>query len=148
MSDKKNNMSETNKRSTKRPTSPHIQIYSWNISSFTSILHRFTGIGLYLSVLAFSWFIVFYTYKTNVSEAAETCNCPITQIINYGFWGAIIFITFALYYHLCNGIRHLFWDLGKGFEIATAKRNGILVIILSIILTILSIGTVLYLKMS
>ena len=46
-----------------RPTSPHLQIYRWNISSITSIMHRLTGVALYFSILAIAWFIVYYTYN-------------------------------------------------------------------------------------
>ncbi|NBV05654.1 MAG: succinate dehydrogenase, cytochrome b556 subunit [Proteobacteria bacterium] len=144
----------TNKKTSKastsnRPTSPHIQIYRWNISSFTSILHRLTGAALYFSVLILSWYIVFYTYQTVIAPAeSESCDCPINQLIDYAFIVAGIFITFALYYHLCNGVRHLFWDIGKGFEKETSATNGYLVIITSIIITAITIGAVVYFKIS
>ena len=132
----------------KRPNSPHLQIYRWNISSFTSILHRLTGVMLYFSVVAISWYIVYYTYQINISEAAmENCDCLLKKFMNAIFIAAAISITFALYYHFCNGIRHLFWDIGKGFEKETAKTNGFLVIILSLIFTALTIGATIYLKL-
>jgi len=130
-----------------RPTSPHLQIYRWNISSLTSILHRLTGVALYFSVVAISWYVVYYTYQINIADSAETCDCPLQAIINNIFSLAAIFVTFALYYHFCNGIRHLFWDLGKGFDKKTAKTNGFLVIALALIFTTLTVGTVLYLKL-
>lgn len=130
-----------------RPTSPHLQIYKWNISSFTSILHRATGVLLYFSVVAICWYIVYYTYKINISESAETCDCPMKAFLENIFSLAAIFVTFALYYHFLNGIRHLFWDLGKGFKKETAQVNGFLIIALSFILTAVTIGTVLYLKL-
>ena len=71
------------------------------------------------------------------------CYCPWKNIIHYIIYLAILGWTFSLYYHLCNGIRHLFWDIGKGFEINTAKKTGISVIIISFILTALSILIVL-----
>ena len=122
-----------------RPTSPHLQIYSWNISSFTSILHRLTGVGLYFSILAISWYIVYYTYQINISESSESCDCPMQNILNYIFAIASGFVTFALYFHFCNGIRHLFWDIGKGFNKETAATNGFLVIISAIILSLIHI---------
>lgn len=135
------------KGSPSRPTSPHLQIYKWNISSFTSILHRATGVLLYFSVVAICWYIVYYTYKINIAESADTCDCPLNAIINNIFSLAAIGVTFALYYHFFNGIRHLFWDIGKGFEKETARTNGFLVIALAIIFTAVTIGTVLYLKL-
>jgi succinate dehydrogenase / fumarate reductase cytochrome b subunit len=129
-----------------RPTSPHLQIYKWNISSFTSILHRLTGIVLYASIVVISWYIVYYAYQINVSESMETCDCPMNAIFDKIFSLAAIAVTFCLYYHFNNGIRHLFWDLGKGFEKETAKTNGFLVIALSLIFTAITIGFSLYLK--
>jgi succinate dehydrogenase / fumarate reductase cytochrome b subunit len=123
----------------KKPTSPHIQIYKWNISSITSILHRFTGIALYFSIILLSWFLVFFAYGKIDISAQESCNCPITALINNILIIIAISIAFATYYHLCNGIRHLFWDFGKGFEVKTAKINGLIVILTSLILTLLSI---------
>ncbi len=131
----------------KRPTSPHLQIYRWNISSFTSILHRATGVLLYFSVLAISWYVVYYTYQINIAESDEACDCPLRAIIDQIFSLAAIGITFALYYHFVNGIRHLFWDIGKGFDKKTASRNGILVIISALLLTASTIGTVIFLKL-
>ncbi len=130
-----------------RPTSPHLQIYRWNISSLTSIMHRFTGIALYLSVVVICWYIVYYTYQINPAESSETCDCPMQQILTTIFSLAAIFITFALYYHFCNGVRHLFWDLGKGFEKNTTKKTGYLVILLSLVFTVATVGTAIYLKL-
>lgn len=129
-----------------RPTSPHLQIYRWNISSFTSILHRLTGVVLYFSIVAISWYIVYYTYQVNIAESSETCDCPMQAIFDKIFSLAAIAVTFCLYYHFANGIRHLFWDIGKGFTKETAKTNGFLVIALSLIFTAVTIGTALYLK--
>ncbi len=129
-----------------RPTSPHLQIYRWNISSLTSIFHRLTGIVLYISIVAISWYIVYYTYQINIAESMETCDCPMNEIFDKIFSLAAISVTFCLYYHFTNGIRHLFWDIGKGFEKETAKTNGFLVIALSLIFTAVTVGTVLYLK--
>ena len=130
-----------------RPTSPHLQIYKWNISSFTSILHRFTGVALYFSIVAISWYVVFYAYQVNIAEPSEACDCPLTKILNFIFISAAAFVTFALYYHFCNGVRHLFWDIGKGFNKETAATNGFLVIILSIIFTFITFGTIIYFKL-
>jgi succinate dehydrogenase / fumarate reductase cytochrome b subunit len=130
-----------------KPTSPHLQIYRWNISSLTSIMHRLTGVMLYFAVVAISWYIVYYTYQINVNEASEACDCPMRTIMNNIFYLASIALTFALYYHFCNGIRHLFWDIGKGFDNKIAKRNGVMVIISALIFTALTVGITIYLKL-
>ncbi len=134
------------KSGSQRPTSPHLQIYKWNVSSLGSIMHRLTGVMLYFSIIAISWYIVYYTYQINIAESSETCDCPMNEIINDIFALAGIAVTFALYYHFCNGIRHLFWDMGKGFEKSTVKKTGLLTIALSLIFTALTVGATLYLK--
>jgi succinate dehydrogenase / fumarate reductase cytochrome b subunit len=137
----KNKLSKTT-----MPTSPHLQIYRWNISSITSIMHRLTGVALYFSILIIAWFIVYYTYSFGPISEKENCDCIMTEILKTLFFGAIIAIIFSLYYHFCNGIRHLFWDIGKGFNLKTAKHNGYLVIFLALILTIITISIAVYLK--
>ena len=142
----KNKTGENTGEAVSRPTSPHLDIYKWNISSFTSILHRLTGIALYISIVAISWYIVYYTYQINISESTPACDCPTKAILSVIFGIASLAVTFCLYFHLCNGIRHLFWDIGKGFEKETARMNGFLVITSAVILTAISFGTAFYLK--
>ena len=125
-------------RSHIKPLSPHIQIYKPQISSFTSILHRATGIFLYIGVVLICWAIVHYAYQVEILVDGEieekTCDCSWKYLV----YVAVLAWSFSLYYHMCNGIRHLFWDIGKGFEKKTANRNGLLVLIISALLTIAS----------
>jgi succinate dehydrogenase / fumarate reductase cytochrome b subunit len=120
------------------PLSPHIQIYKPQISSFTSILHRATGIFLYIGIVVICWYIIYYTYQADIAVDGDLDE-------KYCHYSAIYFIytvglawSFSLYYHLCNGIRHLFWDAGKGFNKNAANRNGVLVLAISTCLTLLS----------
>lgn len=137
----------THKNKDPRPLSPHLGIYAWNISSLTSIMHRATGVLLYFSIIAVSWYVVLYTYQANPNgEVVERCHCPVDDLLLYGLYIAVIGIIFSLYYHFCNGIRHLFWDIGKGFKLETAQTNGYLVIILAVLLTIVTIGAAAYFK--
>lgn len=130
-----------------RPTSPHLQIYAWNISSFTSIFHRLTGVLLYCSIVAISWYVVLYAYQVNVaSEASEQCACPWKDALQYVFYAAIVAVIFSLYYHLCNGVRHLFWDIGKGYDLKIARFTGFLAIAMAFIFTALTIGFAAYFK--
>ena len=139
-------MNHKNKNTDSRPMSPHLQIYAWNISSLTSIIHRLTGVLLYFSIIAISWYVVLYTYQINSDEMMENCDCPMKIFLNYCFIAAAIIIICSLCYHFCNGIRHLFWDIGKGFDLKTARRNGFLVILISLILSALTIGFAAYFK--
>lgn len=129
-----------------KPISPHLQIYRWNISSIASILHRATGVVLYLSVLDLSWYLTYYTYVVSPSESTDICDCPFSAIFESIFYIAAITVTFSLYYHLVNGIRHLFWDFGKGFELKDTRRNSYLVLLTALVLTVATIGAVAYFK--
>ncbi len=124
-------MSTNNNVKQDRPTSPHIQIYGWNISSLTSILHRMTGVLLFISVIIVSWYIVLFTYNYDKEGAVSLCECNWWNIFEYVAGAAMIAIIVAISYHASNGIRHLFWDIGKGFKICTAKFTGYLVLVVA-----------------
>ena len=109
-------------------------------------MHRATGVVLYFSILLISWYLTYYAYEVNPAESVETCDCPLNLLFANLFLLAAIGVSFSLYYHLCNGIRHLFWDIGKGFELKDAKRNGYLVLLSALLLTVATIGAATYLK--
>ena len=113
------------------PLSPHLQIYRWHISSLLSITHRISGvINLLALILIFFWIVVL--------SLGENSYELFLLIIN-SFFGKFILIgfTWSMSFHLLSGIRHLVWDMGYGFEIKTANISGIIVIILSLVLTII-----------
>ena len=113
------------------PLSPHLQIYRWQISSLLSITHRISGvINLLALVLIFFWLIVLSSGESNYE---------LFLLIINSFLGKFILVSFtwSLIFHLLSGARHLAWDLGYGFEIKTANISGIIVIILSFIITII-----------
>jgi succinate dehydrogenase / fumarate reductase cytochrome b subunit len=118
-----------------RPLSPHISIYKPQLTSVLSILHRITGAYLYLGLIILAWTIFSFVYfpqiLENIGEYIKSC-----MFFRIAFKAAILGWTFSLFYHQLNGIRHLFWDAGKGFEIKTAYRTGYLVVAFSILLTI------------
>ena len=114
----------------KNPLSPHLQIYRWQISSLISITHRITGILNFLGLIFISAWISSAGISENLFEYF--------LIFLKSFIGKFILIgfTWSISYHLLSGIRHLFWDLGYGYEIKTANFSGVLVILGSLILTI------------
>jgi len=116
---------------TNRPLSPHIQIYRPQITSILSIAHRFTGIALVLALCVFCIGL----FSLSLSEAAWKKFISIWHLIGGGTWQWPL--IFSVHYHAINGIRHLAWDVGSGFEIKTATRTGISVIIMSIMATLL-----------
>ena len=116
----------------KRPLSPHLQIYRPQITSVLSISHRLTGLMLFLGALVmFCWL----TAATLGSDAYQIAR----GLINSWLGILLLFgIVFSLWYHLANGIRHLFWDVGLGFELSTVQKSGVFVVVFSIIMTALT----------
>ena len=113
------------------PLSPHLQIYRWHISSLLSITHRISGvINLIALILIFFW-LLFLSFGES--------NYELFLIFINSFFGKFILVwfTWSMHFHLLSGIRHLFWDLGYGFEIRTANISGVIVIISSLALTII-----------
>ena len=115
--------------SRQRPLSPHLQIYKPQITSMLSILHRATCIALSIgSVILVLWIVAL--------TLGENTYLIYSNLINNWFGKLIIFgFTFALFYHLSNGIRHLFWDAGYGYDLKPAYISGVAVIISSLSLT-------------
>ena len=112
-----------------RPLSPHLQIYRPQLTSMLSIAHRGAGIALGVGAAFFAWWLL------------AAASGPDAYGIAQAFFGSVVGIvvlagfTFALFYHLCNGIRHLFWDAGMGLELDQAYRSGWTVIAAAIVLT-------------
>ncbi len=115
-----------------RPLSPHLQVYKPQLTSFISITHR--GAGVFLSLGA----IVLSCWLLSIALGPESYNMLQTHISNWYGQLLLLAFVFSFYFHLSNGIRHLFWDMGKGFEICTAYKSGYTVIAASIILTALT----------
>ena len=98
-------------RALHRPMSPHVMIYRMPLTAILSITHRITGVGLSAGLVLLTWWI---------TAAALGDGAYATAIAVIGSWfGKLVLFGFslALYFHLCNGVRHLVWDAGKGFEI-------------------------------
>ena len=112
------------------PLSPDLQIYRPQLTSVLSISHRITGIALSLgSLLLVGWL---------ASAAAGPSSYSHVHAILRGDLGLLLLLgwTFSLFFHLCNGIRHLFWDAGYGFDLQTIYTSGWAVIGISICLTL------------
>lgn len=115
-----------------RPLSPHLQVYRPQITSVLSILHRLTGIALFFGTLIWVWWLVGAAIGDDAFDSATWF---------MGSWlGQIMLIgwTWALFYHLANGIRHLFWDIGKGFELETVSATGWAVVIFAFAMTVVA----------
>ena len=118
----------------KNPLSPHIQIYNWHISSLISISHRITGIiNIIIITLICFWVALLLLGNTNYDLIQKFFE---TYLGKFFIVGTVWSFSFQV---LCE-IRHLFWDLGYGFEIKTSNITGLLAIFGSVILTILILG--------
>ena len=116
-----------------RPLSPHLQVYRPQLTSVLSITHRATGVYLSLGAFALTyWLLALASGPESYAEARECLGAWPFQLMLVGW-------IFSFYYHLCNGIRHLFWDIGKGFEIDTLYKSGYAVLIVSIVLSCLTV---------
>jgi succinate dehydrogenase / fumarate reductase, cytochrome b subunit len=119
-------------RLVRRPLSPHLQIYRPQITSALSIFHRFTGIALSVGTLLLVWWLVAAATSDAAFAAAQWFTSSWLGILLLLGW------TAALYYHLCNGIRHLAWDAGYGFEKPQFHTTGWAVLICTAALTVLT----------
>jgi len=112
-----------------RPLSPHLGIYKWQITMVMSILHRMTGVFLSLGLLMLTcWLLALAAGGEQYSQIMDFFRSWCGQILLLGW-------TFAFFYHLCNGIRHLMWDAGKGFEIDQVKTSGVIAMVCAVLLT-------------
>jgi succinate dehydrogenase / fumarate reductase cytochrome b subunit len=115
-----------------RPISPHLQVYKPQLTSVLSILHRITGVALAVgTILLVYWLIAAAAGPEAYATAQALIGSWLGRILLFGW-------TFALFFHLTNGIRHLFWDAGFGFELKTVYASGWTVVALAAVLTLLS----------
>jgi len=115
-----------------KPLSPHLQVYRPQVTSVLSITHRLTGLVLVLAAMLLTYWLAAAAYGPGAFARA--------QIVLESWFGRLVLFgfTFSLFYHLLNGLRHLGWDMGKGFDLTRLRITGALVVVGSIALTLLS----------
>lgn len=114
-----------------RPLSPFTTIYRWPLAMALSIVHRMTGIAIAIGLLLVVWLLLALAHGSeSYATARALCGSWLGLVLLFGW-------TWALTFHLANGIRHLLWDVGKGFSIQQAKASGIAVIVASLVMTAL-----------
>lgn len=112
------------------PVSPHLQIYRLPLTALLSITHRLTGIFLALGSVLLIWIL---------AAAAQGAEAYASVIPHFQAWYGQIFLLgflFSLYLHFCNGVRHLFWDMGYGFELETVDLTAKIAIAVALVLTV------------
>lgn len=116
-----------------RPLSPHLQVYRPQMTSVLSILHRVTGVTLTLGTGLLTWWLVASAYG---AERFDSVQGIFGLVIGHLFlWG----FTFALFYHLFNGIRHLVWDFGWGYELPQLRKSGIMMLTAACVFTLITL---------
>ena len=117
-------------RSADRPLSPHLQIYRWQLTSVLSILHRATGVALSGGAILLVWWLVAAATGPEAYEGVEEF---------LGSWIGLLLLfgwTVSLFYHLCNGIRHLVWDTGHALDLESTYLGGWIVLAAAGVLTV------------
>jgi len=113
-----------------RPLSPHLQVYKPQITSILSITHRLTGVALCFGAVLLTYLLMAATYGPDVFATAQS-------ILGSWFGRLVMFgVVFSLWYHMANGIRHIAWDIGWGFELDQLKKSGIAVVVVAAALTL------------
>ena len=115
-----------------RPLSPHLQVYRFPLVAIMSITHRVTGVALAVgTILLAAW----------LGSGAYSPAAYAGMSAFLGSWLGYLLLfgwSVALYYHLCNGVRHLFWDIGRGFELVDAHRANGIVLAATLLLTVVT----------
>ncbi len=113
-----------------RPLSPHLTIYRWPITMTLSILHRVTGVALSVGLIVLTlWLLALSIGAPAYGQVTALLESIVGRLMLIGF-------SFAFFFHFCNGIRHLFWDAGKGFEMRQVTASAWAVVVASSALTI------------
>jgi succinate dehydrogenase cytochrome b subunit len=101
-----------------RPMSPHLQVWRWHVTMLTSILHRVTGVGLYLGgLIAAAWAMSLAGGPESYETFKALLGSPLGKFVMVG-------MTLSAFYHLGNGVRHLVWDLGYGLDVKSANASS------------------------
>lgn len=118
--------------SQERPLSPHIQIYRPQLTSVLSILHRLAGVALSIgTILLVYWLFAAASGEAEYEHALRVTGSWFGRLLLFGW-------SLAFFFHLLNGIRHLCWDAGWGFDLKTAYATGRAVALGAVVLTVVA----------
>jgi succinate dehydrogenase / fumarate reductase cytochrome b subunit len=118
---------------TNRPTSPHLQVYKLPLTGIISITHRMTGVMLSVGLIFFVYIVYAVAGGSNTYTAMQAFMS--LWLVKLIYWGFI----YALFFHLCHGVRHLIWDAGKSFDRNTLNRYALVELGCSLVLTLLTL---------
>ncbi len=115
-----------------RPLSPHLQVYKLPLTALMSISHRITGVGLVFGTLLVTAFLI------SAASGEEQYNFVMGLATSLPGKIVLFLWSVGLYFHMCNGIRHMFWDMGKNFNKASAHRSNYYVLLGAVSMTVLT----------
>lgn len=116
--------------SASRPMSPHLQIYRPTINMIMSIVHRLTGVALYVGTLLGAWILAAAATGPEYFEYVRSIlGSTLGQVVLFGY-------TWALFHHLLGGVRHFIWDTGAGYDLGTIDRLSWGTLVLSVLMTL------------
>lgn len=116
--------------SASRPMSPHLQIYRPTINMIMSIVHRLTGVALYVGTLLGAWILAAAATGPEYFEYVRSIlGSTLGQVVLFGY-------TWALFHHLLGGVRHFIWDTGAGYDLSTIDRLSWGTLVLSVLMTL------------
>lgn len=116
-----------------KPLSPHLGIYKPQISSVLSIMHRISGVVLFMGLIFLLWWLVGLAYGQDPSESM------VWPFLTSNYGRIILMLwSYSLFFHACTGVRHLLWDAGIGFSLQAVNFSGWLAVAVSIFLTIIA----------
>ena len=112
-------MADVSKGPRERPMSPHLSVWRWHITMATSILHRATGVALYVGALvAAAWAVSLASGPQAYAGFMSLMGSPLGKLVLFG-------LSLSFFYHLGNGVRHLTWDLGYGLDVKSANASAV-----------------------
>ncbi|WP_375547970.1 succinate dehydrogenase, cytochrome b556 subunit [Oceanicaulis alexandrii] len=116
-----------------RPLSPHLQVWRWHATMASSIFHRASGSINYIGAILVTVWLVLLAAGPDAYAVFETLmGGPVGLLVKLALFG----FTLSLVYHLFNGVRHLVWDLGKGFDPKGSNQRSMMIIIAAIVVTV------------
>lgn len=123
-------MTDAAKPPRERPLSPHMTIWRWHITMASSILHRATGVALYVGALILAgWAMALASGPVGYDAYVQLLSSFLGKLVLFG-------LTVSIFYHLANGVRHLFWDAGEGFSPKTANMTAAAAMTFAVVISI------------
>ena len=123
-------MTDAAKPPRERPLSPHMSIWRWHITMAGSILHRATGVALYVGALILAgWALALASGPVGYDRYVEVLGTSLGKLVLFG-------LTVSIFYHLANGVRHLFWDSGEGFTPKVASMTAAAAMTFAVVISV------------